>query len=103
MAKRRTADRPDPFDPLDGAVSETLDLHGFSAVEAKTHVPVWIRAAARRNPGGLLHLITGKGKGSSGRPVLGGVVKRLLSDGGIARVKAWGPDGSNGGFLIRIR
>lgn len=99
---RRGARPRDPFDPFDGPIDETLDLHGFSVVEARTHVPTWLAAARRRHPGGLAHLITGKGRGSSAGPVLKGVVRALLDEatGVVAESTV---DHAGGGFLVRLR
>lgn len=102
-ARRRRKDRPDPFDPLDGPISETLDLHGFAASEVRESLPPFLTAARKRNPSGLLHVITGKGRGSSGRPVLRGVVRTLLSSGSVGGIEAWRLDNAGGGYLIRFR
>lgn len=98
---RRGARPRDPFDPFDGPIDETLDLHGFSVVEARTHVPTWLSAARRRHPGGLLHLITGKGRGSSAGPVLKRVVRAILQ-GAPEIVAEFAPDSAGGGFLVRL-
>lgn len=103
MPRRPKPEPRDPFDPLSGPVAETLDLHGFTAVEAKAHVSAWIEQAARRNPGGILLIITGRGRGSGGRPVLGGIVRRILREGASDRIRDWGPDPGGGGMRIRVR
>jgi DNA-nicking Smr family endonuclease len=89
----------DPFDPLDGAITDTLDLHGLSAPEAKTAVTGFVRRAPK---GALLHVITGKGKNSAGAPVLRNTIRTMLKAGSIERVKAWGRDDDEGGFLLRL-
>ena len=100
--------RPDPpktrnpFDSLIGRVDEELDLHGFSGVDAKVMLEGFLKAAQRRNPGGLLHLITGKGRGSAGRPVLKPIVRAALVAAPPTVVKEWGKDDSDGGFLVRL-
>jgi DNA-nicking Smr family endonuclease len=100
--KKHSARGANPFDLLDGRVDETLDLHGFSAVDARAHVESWLRAARRRSPGGLAHIITGKGRNSSGRPVLRPIVKALLVAGLPSVVRTWGPDDADGGYLVRL-
>jgi DNA-nicking Smr family endonuclease len=100
-ATRSTAPR-NPFDPLDGEVDQTIDLHGYSGVEARVHAAELIRAAQRRSPGGLLHIITGKGRNSSAGPVLKPLVKAVLSSSAKSIVAEWGPDDSGGGFLVRL-
>jgi DNA-nicking Smr family endonuclease len=104
MPKRRsgsTAPR-NPFDPLDGRVDETLDIHGFSAVEARAHVDPFLRAARKRCPGGLLHLITGRGRNSAGGSVLKPIVRAALASAPPTVVVAWGKDHADGGFLVRL-
>ncbi|MGH7464141.1 MAG: hypothetical protein ACREK1_03135 [Longimicrobiales bacterium] len=49
-----------------------------------------------------MHVITGRSKGSPGRPVLKSRVKTMLRAGALP-VEAWGPDLDDGGFLIRLK
>lgn len=93
-----------PFDPLDGPIAIRLDLHGFSAAEAERHLPAWLRQCADREPGTLVHVITGKGRNSPGGAVLRPRVKRLLS--GLRApgpVAAFGLDDDEAGYLVRLR
>src|SRR5215211_4878129 len=90
-----------PFEPLEGAVDDTLDLHGFGAAEARAAVITFLRRVQRQSPDALVHLITGKGRGSPGRPVLKGVVKSLLRSSAVP-VHEWGEDLDGGGFLVRL-
>jgi DNA-nicking Smr family endonuclease len=104
MAKRgrgASGDR-NPFEPLDGAVSDSIDLHGFQAAEARAAVISFLQRTQRQSPNGLVHIITGKGRGSPGRPVLKSAVKVLLQAGTVP-VQAWGEDLDRGGFLVRLR
>lgn len=102
MRRNRRRPTSDPFDPLDGPVAETLDLHGFRASEAREQLPPYLATARKRNPGGVIHIITGKGRGSPGHPVLKTVVRTLLRSGAIAGVREWNTDSAGGGFLIRF-
>lgn len=95
-------DERNPFDPLDGRVDETLDLHGFAAVEARTVLAGFLKSAQQRHPGGLLHLITGRGKRSAGGPVLKPLVKTALAAAPMTIIHAWGKDDNDGGFLVRL-
>ena len=96
----RSAGRPpDPFDPLDGAVTAVLDLHGMNATEARAAVTGFVQRAPR---GALLHVITGKGRNSPAAPVLRNTVRALLRSGTMPRVKSWGVDDNEGGFLLRL-
>lgn len=92
----------DPFEPLFGAPADTLDLHGFRADEAVAAANEFIKRAQRRTPGGLVHIITGRGRGSAGGPVLKPRVRSLLK-GGLLPVAAWGEDLDGGGFLVRLK
>jgi DNA-nicking Smr family endonuclease len=105
MARRRREKEPpvNPFDPLDGPVAQTLDLHGAGAADARTSVKRFIESAARHNPGTLVHVITGKGRGSAAGPVLKPVVRQLLA-GELSRLTVeWAADADGGGFLVRLR
>ena len=90
-----------PFDPLDGPVDDTLDLHGFGAAEARTAAAAFLERTRRRTPGGLVHLITGKGRGSPGHPVLKTMIRTMLRSGELPAA-AWGEDLDGGGFLVRL-
>lgn len=99
--RRRHGGRHDPFDPLDGPVSTTLDLHGFRASEVREQLPLFLSGARRRYPRGLVHVITGKGRGSAGGPVLKTIVRTMLRSGEL-EVSEWGEDASGGGYLLRL-
>jgi DNA-nicking Smr family endonuclease len=90
-----------PFEPLDGPVADTLDLHGMTATEAEPAVRAFLQRCRRRTPGGLVHIITGRGRGSPGRPVLKSRVKTMLKAGGLPAA-AWGEDLNGGGYLVRL-
>lgn len=91
-------------DPLlDVRPRATLDLHGDTAVVAERRVRDFILAHARVSRGEVVHVITGKGRGSPGRPVLPGVVRRVLATDVVARhVSEWDRDLDDAGFLIRL-
>ena len=108
MGKRRRGGGPFPAfgasDPLlDATPRATLDLHGDTALDAERRVADFIRTQARVRPGQVVHVITGRGRGSVGRPVLPGVVRRVLA-GEVARlVSAWDKDLDEAGFMIRLK
>ena len=58
------------LEPLDGPVADTLDLHGMTWSEAEPAVVAFLNRVRKRQPGALVHVITGKGRGSPGHPVL---------------------------------
>lgn len=105
VAKRTSSRRPprDPFDPLDGPVAESLDLHGFRVDEARPILPTFMETSRRRSPGGLVHIITGKGRNSPAGPVLKRLVGRLLRANQLPHVEAWGRDLDDAGYLIRLK
>lgn len=89
------------IDPLGGPVDDTLDLHGMTASEALPAVTTFVQRVRRRQPGALVHVITGKGKGSPGRPVLRTRVRTLLRSGSLP-IDEWALDLEGGGFLMRL-
>ena len=84
-------------------VAATLDLHGRTASEAREAVRSFLSLSARRWPGSVVHIITGKGNRSAGRPVLRGAVAGMLRGELAPRVADWAKDIDEGGFLIRLR
>ena len=100
--RRREVGR-DPFDPLDGPISETIDLHQWTREHVQAQLSARLRTARRREPGALVHVITGKGRNSPAGPVLRPLVQRMLRDSLLPDVAAWGRDQDDGGFLLRLR
>lgn len=89
---------------LDATPVATLDLHGDLAHEAERRVRDFIRTQARISGGKVIHVITGRGRGSRGRPVLPGVVRRVLEEPQVAGLVAeHDRDLDDGGMLIRLR
>jgi DNA-nicking Smr family endonuclease len=91
-----------PFEPLDGAVDDTLDLHGLPGAAAVEAAAAFLRRVHRHRAGALVHIITGRGRGSRGRPVLKPRVRTLLKRGDLP-VASWGEDLDGGGFLVRLQ
>lgn len=83
-------------------MDESLDLHGYSGVEVRAFLTTFLREAQRRHPGGLLHLITGRGRRSATGPVLKPLVKGVLVATPVRVVEAWGKDETDGGFVVRL-
>jgi DNA-nicking Smr family endonuclease len=90
------------LEPLDGPVHDSLDLHGMTGTEAVTAVTAFVQRLYRRQPGALVHVITGKGRGSPGRPVLKTRVRTLLRSDSLPAA-AWAEDLDGGGYLIRLK
>jgi len=109
--KRRRATPHPQFDSsdalLDAPVVEELDLHGFTAVEAprivRGFLEGWHRRGAGAGAGAVVHIITGRGKGSKGAPVLRRVVAGLLQGELRPLVADWALDDAGGGFKVRLR
>ena len=94
----------DAHDPLlDARADGELDLHGFGAIEARSAVRAFLETWRRRKAGAVVHIITGKGKGSAGGPVLRGLVKTLLLGELRGMVSEWGLDDGEGGYRVRVR
>ena len=78
-------------------------LHGYSATEARGAVRNAFVSWQRRKSGALLHIITGKGKGSPNGPVLRGLVKGLLRGDLHLMVADYALDEDEGGYKVRLR
>jgi DNA-nicking Smr family endonuclease len=106
VSKRSRGRHPafDARDPLlDARADAELDLHGLGAMEARSVVRTFLETWRRRKPGAVVHIITGKGKGSAGGPVLRGMVKSLLQGELRGMVSQWGLDDGEGGYRVRVR
>ncbi len=84
-------------------LAATLDLHGFRASEVSLALETFITSWRRRAKGGVVHIITGRGKGSPGRPVLQPRVRRLLTEDYQDRIDWFEQDDSGGGFLVKLK
>ena len=84
---------------LDGRAAHTLDLHGRTETEARAAVDKLVKASS----GKLVHVVTGKGKGSAGGPVLKTLVRGMLKGSLAPLVKDWALDAGEGGFRILLR
>lgn len=89
-------------DLLDAIPVATLDLHGSTALDAERRVGDFIKTQSRISGGQVVHIITGRGLGSRGRPVLPGVVRRVLT-GDLSRfVREFDKDLDESGYLVRL-
>ena len=105
MGKRRPA-HPDPpqIRTLHGSFAdEELDLHGMSGDEAERRVRLFIDRRARTEPGGVVRVITGKGRGSPGAPVLRQRLLDLLNGELRRYVDDWAGEPGGGSFLVRVK
>src|SRR5207248_10902629 len=88
---------------LDERADGELDLHAFGSMEARYAVRAFLEGWRRRKAGAVIHIITGKGRGSAGGPVLRGLVKTLLQGELRGMVSEWGLDDGEGGYRVRVR
>ncbi len=106
MAKNSGSRHPtfDAHDALlDGRVDAALDLHNYSAAEAPSAVRNFLDSWQRRKSGALVHIITGKGRGSPNGPVLRRCVKSLLKSEFRVRVLDFALDENEGGYKVKLR
>ena len=96
-----TFDSRDPL--LDVRADAELDLHGLGATEARSALRAFLESWRRRKAGAVVHVISGKGRGSPGGPVLRGLVKTLLRGELRALVAEWGLDDGEGGYRVKLR
>jgi DNA-nicking Smr family endonuclease len=90
-------------DPLlDARPDATLDLHGMSVAQGTLAVRSFVALWRSRRTGAVLHVITGRGRGSAGRPALRPAVRGLLRGELREVVRDWTIDVDEGGFLIRV-
>jgi DNA-nicking Smr family endonuclease len=56
-------------DWTDRAPDATFDLHGQSVLEAASNAERFLRAQVKARPGGVVRLITGRGRSGHGAPI----------------------------------
>ena len=84
-------------------VVDELDLHGSTAGEAERRLEMFLDRVAVTSPGEVVRVITGRGAGSPGQPVLQGVVRDALNGWLRDRVAEWAVDVGGGAYLVRVR
>jgi DNA-nicking Smr family endonuclease len=94
--------------PLTGSllgqpVVATLDLHGRNAAEAERLVRDFILTSTRGASGQVVRIVTGKGTGSAGNPVLLPLVRQWLETGLARYLDAMSVDTDGGSYLVRVR
>jgi len=104
MKRHRGTPRFDVADSLlDARPAAVLDLHGYGATEAVEVVQGFLTSWARRAPGRVVRVVTGKGRGSAGRPVLNPKVAALLRTQLRHVVADWDRDADDAGFVVKLR
>ena len=90
-------------DLLDATPVATLDLHGDTALDAERRARDFILTQSRIAKGQVVHIITGRGLGSRGRPVLPGAVRKVLKGEVSQFIQEFDRDLDEAGFLVRLR
>ena len=82
----------------------TLDLHGQSVGEAVANAERFLRAQARARPGGIVRVITGRGRAGGGAPIRTRVrtLLRAMRDAGKP-VRDYVLEDSEGSFRVRLQ
>lgn len=80
----------------------TLDLHGLTADQAERRLGDFVRTHTRISPGGVVHVITGRGSRSEGDAVLPGVAGRALAGDLAAHVSESAGLPGGGGIVVRL-
>jgi DNA-nicking Smr family endonuclease len=81
----------------------TFDLHGQTVAEAVANAERFLTAQARARPGGIVRLITGRGRAGGGAPIRTRVrtlLRSLREDGRVVRDFAL--EEGEGSFLVRL-
>ena len=90
-------------DWTDRSADATFDLHGQTVLEAVANAERFLRAQARARPGGVVRLITGRGRSGTGAPVRARVralLRRLQESGRV--VGDYLLEDTDGSYLVRL-
>jgi DNA-nicking Smr family endonuclease len=93
----------DSDDLLSAPLAARVDLHRLTVDQAEGVVRNFIDTWRRREPGAVVLIITGKGKGSLDGPVLRPAIQQLLKTRLSGFVAEWALDDSEGAFRVRVR
>jgi DNA-nicking Smr family endonuclease len=90
-------------DWTDRAPDATFDLHGQTVLDAVTNAERFLRAQVRARPGGVVRLITGRGRGGRGSPIRTRIrsLLRSLKD-SRAVVRDYLLEDTDGSYLVRL-
>jgi DNA-nicking Smr family endonuclease len=92
------------LDWTDRAPDATFDLHGQAAAEASANAERFLRAQSKARPGGVVRLITGRGRSGGGAPIRTRVrtlLRHLVQRDEV--VRDFVLEDSEGSFLVRLR
>ena len=90
-------------DWTDRSPDSTFDLHGQSLLEAVSNAEHFLRAQGKARPGGVVRLITGRGRGGGGAPIRSRVraLLRVLKESGRI-VRDYQLEDTEGSYLVRL-
>jgi DNA-nicking Smr family endonuclease len=81
----------------------TFDLHGQTVLQATASVEQFLQAQARARPGGVVRIITGRGRGGRGSPIRTRVrtlLRRLAEERRL--VRDFVLEETDGSYLVRL-
>lgn len=84
-------------------VVDELDLHGLTGDQAEQRLEMFLDRAAVTSRGEVVRVITGRGAGSPGPPVLQGLVREAINGWLQHRVAEWAVDVGGGAYLVRVK
>ena len=85
------------------APDATFDLHGQTVLEAVANAARFLRVQARARRGGVVRLITGRGRAGGGAPIrtrVGTLLRRLKAANDL--VNDYVLEESEGSYLVRL-
>jgi DNA-nicking Smr family endonuclease len=91
------------LDWTDRSPDAIFDLHGQSVAEAVTNAERFLRAQAKARRGGIVRLITGRGRGGGGAPIrtrIRGLLRDLKESKTI--VRDFVLEDTDGSYLVRL-
>jgi DNA-nicking Smr family endonuclease len=91
------------LDWIDRTPDATFDLHGQSVTEAVANAERFLRAQAKARRGGIVRLITGRGKAGGGAPIRTRVrtLLRTLKESRMV-VRDYTLEETDGSYLVRL-
>ena len=81
----------------------TFDLHGQSVMEAVANAERFLRVQAKARRGGIVRLITGRGRGGGGAPIrtrIRGLLRALKESRSV--VRDYVLEDTEGSYLVRL-
>ena len=90
-------------DWTDRSPDATFDLHGQSLLEAVSNAERFLRAQGKARPGGVVRLITGRGRGGGAAPIRSRVraLLRALKESGRI-IRDYQLEDTEGSYLVRL-